>query len=136
MCYSKKPESVPEAIDFLQGKAMMDNEDTHKRYWTLKAGKYSMVELKSEKEAALCSTEDKRYLGMIWEENLDESMGDWKVPWRIWSEGKSHVRYPEFSKLKGDWEWTRAQLQKKYDGNQNMDEDEWRVWQSVRYAKF
>ena len=95
-----------------------------------------MVELKSEREARLCSTEDKKYVGMIWEQNVEESLGDWKTPWRIWSGGRSHVRYPEFSRLKSEWERTREQLANKYENRQTLTEDEWRIYKKIKYARF
>ena len=73
---------------------------------------------------------------MIWEENLEESMGNWNIPWRIWSDGKSNVRYPEFTKLKNEWEWTRGQLQQKYEKREEMTDAEWKIWDYVKKAKF
>ena len=73
---------------------------------------------------------------MIWENSMDESLGDWRTPWRVWSGGRSHVMYPEFSRLKHEWERTQRQLGDKYRNRENMTDDEWTAYKRIRNVRF
>ena len=73
-----------------------------------------MIELKSEREAEECSTEQKRYLGMIWRADTNDRIGDSKTPWRVWHNGRSFPMYPEYLTLKDFWEKRQMVLWEKY----------------------
>ena len=124
----EREESVGLAIEGLKDVPYVKGST---RMWNPQRGKFSMVELKSEREAAQASDENRRFLSMIWHTGT-ANYGDWMTPWK---KGGLPV-YPEYNKLKDMHENKQKELREKIDsGDANWNEkQEWRCIKDRRYG--
>ena len=123
----EKKESVDLAIEGLKGVPYVKGST---RLWNPQRGKYSMVELKSEREAAQASDGNRRFLSMIWHTGT-ANYGDWMTPWKK----GGMPSYPMYSKLREAHEARQQELKEKVDGG-TADYYEQKEWQNIKDNRY